>query len=168
MNRFRPTVAVVGPARATEAEMEWAETIGRELALQGVIVLTGGGPGVMEAASRGAQAGGGWAVGILAGTDREQANPHVALPLPTGLGEARNAVLVTAAQAVIAIGGSAGTLSEIGLALKLGRKVIGLQTWAATDPVGSPADLELVRDAREAVRLALAALVEGGSSGGGD
>jgi uncharacterized protein (TIGR00725 family) len=83
----------------------------------------------MEAACHGAQAEGGTTVGILPGTDRSEANPYVDLPVVTGLGEARNAIVVRTADAVIAISGGYGTLSEIGLALKMGRPVVGLETW---------------------------------------
>jgi hypothetical protein len=148
-------VAVVGPSDASAAEIILAYAVGRELAQNGVVVLTGGGAGVMEAASRGAREGGGWAVGILPGTNRSEANVHVALPLPTGLGEARNAVVVTAAQAVIAIGGALGTLSEIALALRLGRAVIGLGTWTAADPKGSALSVTPAQSPEEAVRLAI-------------
>jgi len=83
----------------------------------------------MEAACRGAKGSGGATVGILPGTDRAAANPFVDVAVPTGLGEARNAIVVRAADAVIAIGGGYGTLSEIALALKAGKRVVGLETW---------------------------------------
>jgi hypothetical protein len=83
----------------------------------------------MEAACRGAKEAGGLTVGILPGSDRSQANPFVDVVLPTGLGEARNALVVGAADVVIAVGGGYGTLSEIALALKAGKRVIGLGTW---------------------------------------
>jgi hypothetical protein len=83
----------------------------------------------MEAACRGAKDGGGTTVGILPGTDRAAANPFVDVAVATGLGEARNALVVRAADAVIAIGGGYGTLSEIALALKAGKRVVGLETW---------------------------------------
>jgi uncharacterized protein (TIGR00725 family) len=83
----------------------------------------------MEAACRGAKDAGGTTVGILPGTDRAAANPFVDVAVATGLGEARNALVVRAADAVIAIGGGYGTLSEIALALKAGKRVVGLETW---------------------------------------
>lgn len=137
-------VAVVGAVRADEPTLAVAEEIGAALAQAGFTVMTGGLGGVMEAASRGARSELGRTVGILPGTDPADANGWVELALATGLGEARNAVLVRSAAAVIAIGGGNGTLSEIALALKVGRPVIGLFTW---DVPG----VEPVLTAREAV-----------------
>jgi uncharacterized protein (TIGR00725 family) len=103
--------------------------VGRLLALRGAVVVCGGLGGVMEAACRGASGEGGVAVGILPGLDRGAANPHVSVAVATGLGEVRNALVVRAADALIAVGGAYGTLSEIALALKAGKRVIGLGTW---------------------------------------
>jgi len=111
-------------------------------------VVCGGYGGVMEAASRGAAAAGGLVVGVLPGDSREGANEHLTVALATGLGQARNAVIVTAADSVIAIGGGWGTLSEIGLARRLGRRVLGLDTWAVEG-------LETVATPAEAVEQAL-------------
>jgi uncharacterized protein (TIGR00725 family) len=106
-----------------------AEEVGRLLARRGAVVVCGGLGGVMEAACRGARIEHGVAVGILPGPDRRAANPHVSVAVATGLGEARNALVVRAADALIAVGGAYGTLSEIALALKAGKRVIGLGTW---------------------------------------
>jgi uncharacterized protein (TIGR00725 family) len=122
-------VAVVGASQCTQQDAEIAEAIGRELARRGAILICGGRGGVMEAACRGAKAGGGQTVGILPGTSRHQANPYVDIPIVTGLGEARNLIIVRSADAVIAVGGEYGTLSEIAFALKLGVPVVGLDTW---------------------------------------
>jgi uncharacterized protein (TIGR00725 family) len=103
--------------------------VGRLLARRGAVVVCGGLGGVMEAACRGASREGGTAVGILPGLDRGAANPFVSVAVATGLGEARNALVVRAADALIAVGGAYGTLSEIALALKAGKPVIGLGTW---------------------------------------
>jgi hypothetical protein len=111
----------------------------------------------MEAACRGAREAGGITIGLLPGTDSSEGNPHLTVAIATGLGQARNALVAQAGQAVIAIGGSYGTLSEIGLALKRGRKVIGLQTWKATDGEGSQAAIIEAHSPREAVDLALSA-----------
>lgn len=111
----------------------------------------------MSAACQGASQAGGTSIGLLPGNDDSQANEHLTVALPTGLGAARNAVLITAAAAVIAIGGGAGTLSEIGLALKAGKPVIGLGTWEARDGSGSPAAIRVVASPEEAVTLALQA-----------
>jgi uncharacterized protein (TIGR00725 family) len=120
---------VVGPGDASADQVAAAEEVGRLLARRGAVVVCGGLGGVMEAACRGARGEGGTAVGILPGLDRATANPHVSVAIATGLGEARNALVVRAAGALIAVGGAYGTLSEIALALKAGKPVIGLGTW---------------------------------------
>lgn len=122
-------LAVVGSAVCDEAVAALAREVGREVARRGATLVCGGRGGVMEAACQGAKDGGGTTVGILPGTDRREANPYVDLPVVTGLGEARNAIVVRSADAVIAVSGGYGTLSEIGLALKMGRPVVGLGTW---------------------------------------
>jgi uncharacterized protein (TIGR00725 family) len=122
-------VAVVGSGEADKRHAAAAEEVGRLIAEGGALLVCGGLGGVMEAACRGARAAGGTTVGLLPGVDRSEANQHVAVAVPTGLGEARNALVVRAADAVIAIGGGYGTLSEIALALRAGKPVIGLDTW---------------------------------------
>jgi uncharacterized protein (TIGR00725 family) len=119
----------VGPGEASADEEAAAEAVGRLLARRGAVVVCGGLGGVMEAVCRGAREEGGTAVAILPGLDRGAANPHVSVAIATGLGEARNALVVRAADALIAIGGAYGTLSEIALALKGGKRVIGLRSW---------------------------------------
>lgn len=144
-------VAVVGRGTATEEELAVAEEIGGRLASRRAVVVTGGLGGVMEAASRGAAQAGGGAVGLLPGFDRAAANPWVTIALPTGLGELRNGLVVRAADAVIAIGGAYGTLSEVALALKAGKPVVGVGTWAIDGVLA-------VVGAEEAVERALAAV----------
>ena len=122
-------VAVVGPGNASDDELTSAEAVGRGLATSGAIVVTGGLQGVMAAAAKGATEAGGTAVGILPGSDRAAGNDWLTVAIPTGLGELRNGLVIRAADAVIAIGGGYGTLSEIGLALKAGTPVTGLNTW---------------------------------------
>jgi uncharacterized protein (TIGR00725 family) len=122
-------VAVVGPGAATSQEEADAEEIGRTLAQAGAIVVTGGLGGVMAAASRGAAGAGGTALGVLPGADRGAANEWVTVAIPTGLGELRNGLVVRAADAVVAVGGAYGTLSEVALALKTGTPVVGLHSW---------------------------------------
>lgn len=122
-----PYVAVVGASRASAQEESAAEAVGRGLGEAGAIVVCGGRGGVMEAACRGAKAGGGTTVGILPGTSRAEANPHVDIALATGLGELRNGLVVRAADALVAIGGAFGTLSEVALALQAGKTVVGLE-----------------------------------------
>jgi uncharacterized protein (TIGR00725 family) len=126
-------VAVVGPGEASAEEESAAEEVGRALAEAGAVLVCGGLGGVMAAASRGASSAGGITVGILPGSDRHAANEWVQLALPTGLGELRNGLVVRAADALIAVGGGHGTLSEIALALKLGRGVVGIETWEIPD-----------------------------------
>jgi len=122
-------VAVVGPGDASPAELESAELIGRGIAQAGDVLVCGGLGGVMAAACRGAVSAGGMTVGILPGSDRSAGNEWLTVAIPTGLGELRNGLVIRAADAVIAVGGAYGTLSEVALALKTGVPVIGLQTW---------------------------------------
>jgi uncharacterized protein (TIGR00725 family) len=122
-------VAVIGSAHCSARVAALAEKVGREIARHGAVLVCGGRGGVMEAACRGAKDEGGTTVGILPGMDRSEANPYIDVPIVTGLGEARNAVVVRSADTVIAISGGYGTLSEIGLARKMGRPVVGLETW---------------------------------------
>lgn len=155
-----PLVAVIGDAdpRGPDAHriMEWAEEAGQLLARGGATVVTGGLGGVMRAASRGAAMAGGMTIGILPGADAGEANEYVQLAIPTGLGVVRNLVVVTAANAVLAVGGRHGTLSEIGLALRMGREVVTLGSWRieSDQRVDGPR-LHRARDPREAVQLAL-------------
>ena len=132
-------MAVVGAGEATPEQRELAEAVGRGLAERGAVVVTGGLGGVMEAACRGAREAGGSTLGILPGHDRREANPYVEVAVPTGLGEARNALVVRAADSLVAVGGGFGTLSEIALALKAGKTVAGLDTWDLGDGAVSPA-----------------------------
>ena len=119
-------IAVVGPGRdASAEELASAEEAGAALASAGAVLICGGLGGVMEAACRGARSEGGMTIGLLPGTDREEANGWVVLALPTGLGEGRNALIVRAADAIVAIGGGWGTLSEIAFALRAGCRCSG-------------------------------------------
>lgn len=124
-----PYVAVSGGGRPDEDAYRAAEEVGRELARRGAVVLTGGLGGVMEAACRGAKAADGTTIGILPSDDRADANPWVDVALPTGMGEGRNVLLVRAADALVAVAGEFGTLSEIALALRMDKPVVGLGTW---------------------------------------
>jgi len=117
-------ISVIGAGEASPEECRLAEAVGRRLAEAGAIVVTGGLGGVMEAASRGSAEAGGITVGILPGRSSREANPWVTIPLPTGMGESRNSLVVRAGEAVVAIGGSWGTLSEIALARKMGHPVV--------------------------------------------
>jgi uncharacterized protein (TIGR00725 family) len=147
---------VIGPGDGVSAEeLEAAEEVGRLLAEGGAILVCGGLGGVMEAACRGARSAGGLTLGILPGRDRREANRYVEVAVATGLGEARNALVVRSADAVVAVGGAYGTLSEIALALKGGTPVVGLGTWELAR--GGVADTGVIRadSAAEAARTAL-------------
>jgi uncharacterized protein (TIGR00725 family) len=141
-------VAVIGPSEATPDEVTRAEEVGRLLAARGAVVVCGGLGGVMEAAARGAAGAGGTVLGILPGSDRADANEHVTVALTTGMGEMRNALVVRSADAVIAVGGAYGTLSEIAFALRTGVPVVGIGTWDLDDVIDAP-------DPEAAVALAL-------------
>jgi len=123
-------IAVIGGSQASKQEIKTAEDVGRELAKRGAAVVCGGLGGVMEAACRGASSEGGLTIGILPGENRNDANQYVHIPIVTGMGYARNVAVVKSAQAIIAIGGSYGTLSEIGHAIQSGIPVIGIDTWS--------------------------------------
>jgi uncharacterized protein (TIGR00725 family) len=148
-------VAVVGSdagPRALEDQLEQAREVGRLLAAARAIVVCGGLGGVMEAVSEGVAEGGGRSVGLLPGRERTDANASLSIALPTGLGEARNWLVVCASDVVIAIGGGYGTLSEIALALRSGRHVVGLGTWAIAD---DDALMHIAESAADAVAQAL-------------
>ncbi len=137
-----PIVSVIGPGEAVQFMESMAFDVGRGLAELGITLVCGGGSGVMEAACRGAREYGGRTIGILPGADAEEANPYVDIAIPTGLGEARNPLVVSSGQLVIAIGEGYGTLSEVAYALRLRKHVIGLGTWAipGIDEAVSPSD----------------------------
>ena len=123
-------IAVIGGGECSAQEAELAEAVGRELARRGATLVCGGLGGVMKAACKGASSEGGITIGILPGDNNQAANPYVQIPIVTSMGYARNVVVVKSAQAVIAVGGSYGTLSEISHALQSRIPVIGLNTWA--------------------------------------
>lgn len=154
----RANVAVVGAGVASDDVLQSAEAVGRELASADCVVLCGGLGGVMEAVCRGARSAGGTTIGILPGSSSAGANAFLDVVLPTGLGEARNTVIVHAADVVIAVGGEFGTLSEIALALKIGRPVIGLGTWDLAREGEVVEVFQRAASPAEAVGLALTAL----------
>lgn len=151
-------IAVIGAGECDSATYQIALSIGAGLALHSVVLVCGGLGGVMEAAARGAFEAGGITIGILPQSDRSGANRYLTAAIPTGLGAARNFLVVTAADALIAIGGKYGTLSEIAFALNLEKPVIGLSTWAVTQPDVSVTD-PIIRavDADDAVTKAIEA-----------
>ncbi len=122
-------IGVVGGSRCTPHQADLAWQVGRGLAERGLGLVRGGGTGVMEAACQAALEAGGFTLGILPGWSAADANPFVSLAIPTGMGEARNAIIVLTAMALIAVGGAGATLSEIGMALRRGKRVVTLESW---------------------------------------
>jgi len=142
---------VVGPSRPTRGQADLAERVGELLAEAGAVVVTGGMGGVMAAASRGARRRGGLSLGLLPGTSRAEANEHLDVAIPTGLGEMRNALLVRACDAVISVGGSWGTLSEVALATRTGVPVVALDGWDLPHD-GAPVSVRTPEEAVAQVR----------------
>jgi uncharacterized protein (TIGR00725 family) len=155
-----PLIAVCGTSRDDPITDRVAERVGRLIAARGGIVVCGGLGGVMAAAARGAARGGGFSVGLLPGDSADDAAADVSLAIPTGMGEMRNALIVRACPVIIAIGGAYGTISEIGLALRNRRPVIGLDTWEIHPPGGRGADpgIQKASGPDEAVNMAFAAV----------
>jgi uncharacterized protein (TIGR00725 family) len=149
-------VAVIGPGSDDRRAEQLSEEVGRLLALSGDVLVCGGLGGAMEAACRGAKSEGGRTVGILPGDSRTEANPYLDVAITTGLGEARNVLVVRAADGVVAVRGGFGTLSEIGFALRIGKPVVGLDTWTVSRDNG-PA-IEQYSAAEEAVKALLGRL----------
>jgi len=148
-------IAVIGGSAPTAEEAAAAEAVGLALARAGAVLVCGGRGGVMEAACRGAKSADGLTIGILPGPDRSDANPYVDIAIATGLGEARNAIITRTAQAVIAIGGSYGTLSEIAFALRFGTPLVGLGTWEVKREGHPQAPILYAATAGEAAKRAL-------------
>ncbi len=151
-----PIIGVIGGATPTKEEIVTAEAVGHALAKAGAALICGGLGGVMEAACRGAKSAGGLCIGILPGTDRREANPFVDIPIVTGIRCARNVIITRTAQAVIAVGGSYGTLSEIAFALSFGTPVVGLGTWKVERDGHARAPIVYAAAPEEAVERALA------------
>ena len=151
----KPFIAVIGGGRCSYEESVLAEVVGRELARRGVVLICGGLGGVMEAACRGAAIESGLTIGILPGIDPASANPYVQIPIATGIGEARNIAVVNSAEAVIAIGGEFGTLTEIAYSLRSGIPVIGLNTWSLSKKGEESTSIIMAEDAVDAVEKAI-------------
>lgn len=147
----RIQIAVIGDGQPPVEVAHWAEEVGRLLAQRGAVVVCGGLGGVMAAAAQGAAAAGGLTIGILPTYEAATANPAIAVAIPSGMGEARNVLVVASGDAVIALPGSYGTQSEVALALKLGKQVIGVQAW------GDVQGVQVAQTPAEAVELALRA-----------
>lgn len=150
-------IGVAAASRPDARVTTLAEALGRQLAAAGAILVCGGGPGAMAAACRAARAAGGTTIGLLPGERRDEGDPDLTVALPTGLGQGRNLLLVRASDALVAVGGGYGTLSEIAIALRLGVPVVGLATWSLALQGRQVEAFPLVEDAAEAARLALRA-----------
>ncbi len=148
-------ITVIGESRASRKNFDYAEEVGERLAKHGAILFCGGRGGVMEGVCKGAKKAGGLTVGILPSGKRAEANPYVDIPIPTGIGWARNKIVVKSGQAVIAIGGSYGTLCEIAYALSYEIPVIGLNTWKMVKKTHKNIPIKYVKSPKEAVDLAI-------------
>jgi uncharacterized protein (TIGR00725 family) len=154
-------IAVVGgdaSSGPSPAALEQGEAVGAELARRGATLICGGRGGVMEAACRGASEAGGLTIGVLPGRDRADMNRYVQIPIVTGMSEARNAIIVLSADAVIAIDGEYGTLSEVALALANRKPVAGIGTWNLSKDGGDEPPIHRTTDAADAVRWAMDAV----------
>lgn len=151
-------IAVVGGSKCSAEESRLAYEVGAAIARRGGTVVCGGGSGVMEAASRGAKEAGGMVFGILPGESSHEGNSHLTAAIATGIGEARNAIVARTADAVIAVGGEYGTLSEIALALKMNKPVVGLKSWHLTPPYSIETSMFVATTSAEAVERAFSSI----------
>ena len=151
-------MAVIGAGQATPAQEQVAERVGVLLAEAGAVLVSGGRGGDMLASCRGAHGRGGLTVGLLPGLDRAEGNPFLTVALPTGMGELRNGLVARTADGLIAIGGGWGTLSEIGFAMRLGRPLVAVGSWAVAGPEGG-ASYPTVETAEAAVSWVLRELI---------
>jgi len=157
----RLQISVIGAAEGDQEILGDAEEVGRRIAEAGAVLVCGGRTGVMEAASRGAAEAGGTVVGILPTLSPADANPYVTHAVATGIGQARNLAVVASGQAVIAVGGEWGTLSEIAHARKLGRPVVAIQSWTLRNRSGTDLGIVEAETPEKAVEAALSAAVVG-------
>jgi uncharacterized protein (TIGR00725 family) len=148
-------IGVLGPNNTTSEQDELGQAIGADIAKAGAILFCGGLGGMMTAAAEGAKSEGGQTVGILPGSGKTDANEFIDIAIPTDLGAYRNAILVRSCDAVIAIHGEYGTLSEIAFALRLGVPVVGLNTWTVSKEGKPDPGIHVANSAEEAVKLAL-------------
>lgn len=154
-------ISVIGASNCSTKESKLAEEVGRELARRGAVVICGGLNGVMEAVCRGAKSAGGLTVGILPGNNRRDANTYVDIPIITGIGYARNSIVAKSGQAVIAVGGKYGTLSEIAYALQDKIPVIGLGTWKLATSKSKDESIVIANNASDAVDKAIESIKQG-------
>lgn len=156
-NKDQICIAVIGAGKCSKKLKDQAYAVGRAIAEENAVLVCGGLKGVMEAAAMGAKEAGGTTVGIIPGIDRSEANPYCDIVIPTGIGEARNVLVVQSADAVISLHGKYGTISEMAFSLKLGKPLISLVRWDILPEVVSVADpaeavkkaVELAQNARK-------------------
>jgi uncharacterized protein (TIGR00725 family) len=149
MKKKKILIGVIGAGKCSKKVFSLAEELGSEIAKAGATLVCGGLGGVMEGAAKGAKEAKGITVGILPGDSKEEANPYIDIPIVTGIGESRNLVVVRSSDAIIALPGKYGTLSELSFALKLEKPVVGISTWDISERMLK------ARDAKEAVELVL-------------
>lgn len=147
-------IAVIGISQCSFREQKLAKEVGKLIAKKGAILITGGLGGIMKYASKGAHKAGGLVIGVLPTSNANDANPYVDIAIVTGLGDARNVIIVSTADAIIAIGGGFGTLSEIAFALKRDKPLIGLGTWKLDEARLDNAKIIMANDAKDAVEKA--------------
>jgi uncharacterized protein (TIGR00725 family) len=155
--RLKPPIGVIGPREASAGQCALAEAIGGGLADMGLTVICGGRQGIMEAVSKGVSARGGLTIGLLPGPDAAEANPFVGVPIATGIGEARNALIARAAFCLVAVGNSYGTLSEVALGLQFGKTLFGIGGAASVPDIQQFAEPEALLEALARLVLALPA-----------
>jgi len=148
-------IGVLGPNTTTDEQDQLGREIGQHIAEAGAILLCGGLGGMMRAAAEGAKSAGGQTIGILPGTDKSATNEFIDIAIPTDLGAYRNALLVRSCDAVIAVHGAYGTLSEIAFALRLKVPVVGLNTWEVRRDGKADPGIHVAQTPEEAVEMAL-------------
>lgn len=148
-------IGVIGGQKPEERHLRLAEEVGYEIGKSGAALICGGLSGVMEAACRGAKRAGGLTIGVIPTTRKADANPHVDIVIATGMGTARNVIIVRSADALIAVDGSFGTLSEISHAFEQGKRVVSLETWDMRKLGISPELFQVAKTPQEAVEMAL-------------
>ncbi len=148
-NKKEIYIGVIGAGQCNHASEMLAEKVGRAIAEQGAILVCGGLGGVMRAAAKGAKAAGGQTLGILPGDDKTKANEYIDFAIATGIGEARNIVIIKTADAVVALPGKYGTLSEMAFCMKIGRPLVSLSDWNISE------DIERFTDPIQAVKRAV-------------
>ena len=149
MKKKKVFIGIIGAGKCSKKIFTLAEEVGKEIAKAGAILVCGGLGGVMEGAAKGVKETKGITVGILPGDSKEDANPHIDIPIVTGLGEARNLVVIRSSDAIIALPGKYGTLSELSFAVKLEKPVVGISTWDISERIAK------AKDPKQAVELAL-------------